>query len=40
MITQLKNVITRAPGTFLEDAIGVVAIFVMLLVGLSLPGLS
>ncbi|MDA0222151.1 MAG: hypothetical protein QNL16_14925 [Rhodobacterales bacterium] len=40
MIIQLKNVITRAPGTFLEDAIGVAAIFVMLLVGLSLPGLS
>jgi len=39
MISHLKTIITRAPGTFIEDTIGIAAIFVVLLVWLSLPGL-
>lgn len=39
MIMQLKSIVTRAPGAVLEDMIGVAAIFVVLLVGLCLPGI-
>lgn len=40
MFAQVKSIITRAPSTLLEDTIGLAAIFVMVVVGLSLPGLA
>ena len=40
MIYQLKTIVTRAPATFLEDMVGIAAIFVVLVVGLSLPGMT
>lgn len=39
MFTQISQIITRAPSAVIEDMIGVMAIFVVLLVGLSLPGM-
>lgn len=40
MMTQIARILTTDPAAILEDAIGVVAIFVIILVGLSLPGLA
>jgi len=40
MFTQISRIITRAPSNVLEDAVGVAAIFVVLFVGLSLPGMT
>lgn len=37
MLEQFKTIIARAPSAFVEDAIGLAAIFVMLMVGLSVP---
>jgi hypothetical protein len=39
MFTQLITIVSRAPRTLLEDSLGVAAIFVILMVGLTLPGL-
>ena len=39
MAHQIKSVIARSRDTLLMDALGVVALMVMLIVGLSLPGL-
>ncbi len=39
MITQLKTSFYRAQSTLLQDAMGVVALMVILVVGLHLPGL-
>jgi len=39
MADELKSVIARARYTIFADALGVVALMVMLIVGLALPGL-
>ncbi len=39
MAEEIKSVISRSRETILADALGVVALMVMLIVGLSLPGL-
>jgi len=39
MAQEIKSVIARSRNTILADAIGVVALMVMLIVGLALPGL-
>jgi hypothetical protein len=36
---QITEIIKRSPTTILEDAVGAVALVVMLVAGLSLPGL-
>ncbi|WP_275041300.1 hypothetical protein [Loktanella sp. S4079] len=38
MAKEIKDVFVRSRGTILSDALGVVALMVMLFVGLSLPG--
>ena len=38
MAKQIKTVIDRSSDTIVADALGLVAIVVMLFVGLSLPG--
>ena len=40
MFTQVTRILTNQPSNVLQDAIGVAAIFVVLFVGLSLPGMS
>ena len=40
MINTFKTVFTRSETTFASDAIGAAALVVMLVVGLSLPGLA
>ena len=40
MISQISRIISRAPSNILEDVVGVAAIFVVLIVGLSLPGMA
>lgn len=39
MTREIKSVILRSRDTLLSDALGVVALMVMLFVGLALPGL-
>lgn len=39
MAEELKSVIVRSRDTLLSDALGVVALMVMLFVGLSLPAM-
>lgn len=39
MAHQIRSVIARSRDTLLGDAVGVAALMVMLIVGLSLPGL-
>jgi len=39
MLNELKSVIDRSSATLLQDALGVTALMVMLVVGLHLPGL-
>ncbi|MDO6591579.1 MULTISPECIES: hypothetical protein [Rhodobacterales] len=39
MAKEIRDVIVRSRDTILADALGVVALMVMLFVGLSLPGL-
>ena len=39
MAQEIKTVILRSRETLLADALGVVALVVMLIVGLALPGL-
>lgn len=39
MAEEIKSVIVRSRDTLLADALGVVALMVMLIVGLALPGL-
>ena len=39
MAEDIKSVIARSRDTILADAVGVVALMVMLIVGLALPGL-
>ncbi len=39
MADELKSVIARARYTIVADALGVVALMVMLIVGLAVPGL-
>ena len=39
MAEEIKTVIQRSRDTILADALGVVALMVMLFVGLALPGL-
>ncbi|WP_273542507.1 hypothetical protein [Szabonella alba] len=39
MLNEIKAVITRSGDTLLEDALGVTALFAVLVAGLSLPGL-
>lgn len=39
MAEEIKSVISRSRDTLLADALGVVALMVMLFVGLALPGL-
>lgn len=40
MIQDVKRILVRAPDTVLEDIVGCAAIVVVLLVGLSLPGMA
>jgi len=37
MISQVYRIYRRAPSMVMEDAIGIVAIVIVLLIGLSLP---
>lgn len=37
MLNELKDVLGRASGTIVEDLLGVVALFALLLIGLNLP---
>ena len=39
MAKELKEVVIRSRDTILTDAIGAISVFVILCVGLSLPGL-
>lgn len=39
MAQEIKSVISRSRDTIVADALGVVALMVMLIVGLALPGL-
>ena len=39
MLTQIKTILERSEDTILQDAIGAVALMVMLVAGLHLPGL-
>ena len=39
MANDIKTAIVRSSGTIIADAIGAVALLVMLFVGLSLPGM-
>ncbi|WP_267895710.1 hypothetical protein [Loktanella sp. Alg231-35] len=39
MAQEIRSVISRSRDTILADALGVAALMVMLIVGLSLPGL-
>ncbi|MFG5382009.1 MULTISPECIES: hypothetical protein [unclassified Yoonia] len=39
MAQEIKSIIVRSRETLLADALGVVALMIMLFVGLSLPGL-
>ncbi len=39
MTQEIKSIIVRSRETLLADALGVIALMVMLFVGLSLPGL-
>ncbi|SMX34974.1 hypothetical protein [Actibacterium lipolyticum] len=39
MLTELKAVMNRSSATLIQDAAGAMALVVMLLVGLHLPGL-
>lgn len=39
MAEQIKTVIARSRNTILADALGVVALMILLIVGLALPGL-
>lgn len=38
MFDNLKDIILRSRGTVLEDALGVISLFVLLFAGLSLSG--
>jgi len=40
MMTQIRTSFHRAQATLLQDAIGVVALAIMLVVALHLPGVS
>lgn len=40
MITQIKTVIRNSQNTLMQDAIGVGALAVMMIVALHIPGLS
>lgn len=40
MLSQTYKIVSRAPGTVAQDAIGCIAIVVMLIVALSLPGVA
>ncbi|MFN3824678.1 MAG: hypothetical protein ACK4GW_10820 [Pseudorhodobacter sp.] len=39
MFREIKAVVTRSGDTLLEDALGVTALFVVLVAGLALPSL-
>lgn len=39
MIAEIKAVATRSSSTLLEDALGVMSLFAVLVAGLSLPSL-
>jgi hypothetical protein len=39
MLHGMKSLIDRTAGTALDDALGIVALFAILLAGLSMPGL-
>jgi hypothetical protein len=40
MFQHLSSILTRAPSEVLADALGIVAIFAVLIIGLSLPAFS
>ncbi len=40
MVSQIVKIVKRSPSSLLEDTVGCAAIFVVLLVGLSLPGMA
>lgn len=38
MLKEFKEIVARSQATVLEDTLGVVALFILLFAGLSLPG--
>ncbi len=38
MFKELEEIVARSQATVLEDTLGVVALFILLFAGLSLPG--
>ncbi|MDC0737079.1 hypothetical protein N6L24_02185 [Cognatishimia sp. SS12] len=40
MFTQIKTIVTNSQSTLLQDAIGMAALVVMLLVALHIPGVA
>ncbi|MGB8811987.1 MAG: hypothetical protein WCC57_02275 [Paracoccaceae bacterium] len=39
MLNELKSILSRSSDTLIEDALGVVSLFTLLIAGLYLPGL-
>lgn len=39
MLKEVKDVFARSSATLIEDALGVLSLFVLLIAGLHLPGL-
>ena len=40
MLKELKDILARSQATLLEDALGVISLFVLLFAGLSLSGVA
>lgn len=40
MLKELKDILARSHATLLEDALGVISLFVLLFAGLSLSGVA
>ena len=40
MLTDIKDILTRARGSVIEDALGVTSLFLLLFLGLSLSGVA
>lgn len=39
MLNEVRSVLSRSSDTLIEDALGVISLFVLLVAGLCLPGL-
>lgn len=40
MFRQITSIIQHHPAEFLQDCIGLIALFVVLVIGLNLPGMA